>query len=307
VLECDIKACFDEISHTALMDRLRARIKDKRICALVKAFLKSGVLTELGDREDTLTGTPQGGILSPLIFNVAMSALDEHLMAPWKPGGPMSTPGKRTYRRSKGAPTWRIIRYADDFVILVNGTRSHTQALREDVAAVLEPLGLRLSPAKTQVVHMSDGFDFLGFRIRWKRKRGSGKWYVYTFIADRPVQALKAKIRALTHRTSQQDLAYILTRLGQIMRGWANYFRYAVAKWTFSKLDAFTWWRLARMLRARHRWNWGQLRRHLLTADGRWRIAADGVEYFRIQGVAVSRYPYRGNKIPSPWPPANPA
>ena len=65
VLECDIKACFDEISHTALMDRLRARIKDKRICTLVKAFLKSGVLTELGDREDTLTGTPQGGILTP--------------------------------------------------------------------------------------------------------------------------------------------------------------------------------------------------------------------------------------------------
>ena len=65
VLECDIKACFDEIDHTALMDRLRARIKDKRICALVKAFLKSGVLTELGDREETLTGTPQGGILTP--------------------------------------------------------------------------------------------------------------------------------------------------------------------------------------------------------------------------------------------------
>jgi RNA-directed DNA polymerase len=173
--------------------------------------------------------------LSPLIFNVAMTALDEHVMRPWKPGGPMPTPGKRTCRRSKGAPAWRIIRCADDFVILVNGRRSHVQALREDVAAVLEPLGLRLSPAKTQVVHMSDGFGFLGFRIRWKRKRGPGKWYVCTFIADRPIRALKAKIRALTHRTSQQDLAYIVTRLGQIMRGWANYFKYAVAKWTFSK------------------------------------------------------------------------
>ena len=245
--------------------------------------------------------------MSPLIFNVAMSALDEHLMAPWKPGGAMSTTGKRHYRRSKGAPTWRIIRYADDFVILVNGTRSHTEALREDVAAVLAPLGLRLSPAKTQVVHMSDGFGFLGFRIRWKRKKGSGNWYVYTFVADRPVRALKARIRTLTRRTSQQDLARVLTRLGQIMRGWANYFKYAVAKWTFSKLDAFTWWRLARMLRARHRWNWGQLRRHLTTADGRWQIAADGVGYFRLQGVTVSRYAYRGNKIPTPWPPANPA
>ena len=71
VLEADIKACFDEISHTALMDRFRVRIKDKRICALVKAFLKSGIMTEPGVREETLTGTPQGGILSPLLSNVA--------------------------------------------------------------------------------------------------------------------------------------------------------------------------------------------------------------------------------------------
>ena len=83
VLECDIKACFDEISHTALMDRLRVRIKDKRVCALVKAFLKSGVFTELGDREDTLTGTPQGGILSPLLANIALSVLDDHFARQW--------------------------------------------------------------------------------------------------------------------------------------------------------------------------------------------------------------------------------
>ena len=243
--------------------------------------------------------------MSPLLANVALSALDEHVMAPWKPGGAMSTAGKRTYRRSKGRPTWRIVRYADDFVILVHGSRAHTEALREDVAAMLAPLGLRLSAAKTQVVHMGDGFDFLGFRIRWKPKRGTNKWYVYTFIADRPLRSVKAKIRALTHRTSQWDLAHVLTRLGQIMRGWANYFQYAVAKWTFSKLDDFTWWRLAQMLKARHHWNWGQLRRHLRTASGQWVISADGVAFFRINGVTVSRYAYRGNKIPTPWPPAN--
>src|SRR6266513_4628053 len=78
ILECDIKACFDEISHSALMGRLRARVKDKRVCALVKAFLAAGVLTELGDREESLTGTPQGGILSPLLANIALSALDDH-------------------------------------------------------------------------------------------------------------------------------------------------------------------------------------------------------------------------------------
>src|SRR5436190_16711842 len=208
------------------MDRVRRRVKDKRVLRLVKAFLKAGVLTELGDRQDTHTGTPQGGILSPLLANIALSALDEHVMEPWKPGGPMSTLGKRSYRRSKGRPTWRIIRYADDFVILVHGLREHTEALREDVATALAPLGLRLSAAKTQVVHMSDGFDFLGFRIRWKRKRGTNKWYVYTFIADRPIRSVKAKIRALTNRTSQQDPGAVLTRLNQIMRGWANYFKH---------------------------------------------------------------------------------
>ena len=82
----------------------------------MKAFLKAGVLTELGEHHETHTGTPQGGILSPLICNIALSALDEHVMEPWKPCGAMSTPGKRGYRRSKGAPTWRITRYADDCV-----------------------------------------------------------------------------------------------------------------------------------------------------------------------------------------------
>jgi RNA-directed DNA polymerase len=86
VLECDIRACFDEISHTALMDRLRVRVKDKRVCGLVKAFLKSGVLTELGGREESPAGTPQGGILSPLLANIALSALDDYFARQWAAG-----------------------------------------------------------------------------------------------------------------------------------------------------------------------------------------------------------------------------
>ncbi|WP_323182226.1 reverse transcriptase domain-containing protein [Kitasatospora purpeofusca] len=143
VLDADIEACFDSIDHAALMDRVRRRVKDKRVLALVKAFLKAGILTELGDHRETLTGTPQGGILSPLLANIALTVLDEHVMGPWKPGGAMSTPGKREYRRSKGRPTWRLVRYADDFVVLVHGEREHVEALREDVAVALAPLGLR--------------------------------------------------------------------------------------------------------------------------------------------------------------------
>src|SRR4051794_9768722 len=94
VLDADIEACFDQIDHTALMDQVRNRVKDKRVLALVKAFLKAGVLTEAGDPRDTLTGTPQGGILSPLLANIALTVLDEHLTKAWKPGGPMSTRGR---------------------------------------------------------------------------------------------------------------------------------------------------------------------------------------------------------------------
>jgi len=193
VLDADIEACFDRIDHAALMDRVRHRITDKRVLRLVKAFLKAGILTELGDHEDTHTGTPQGGILSPLLANIALSALDEYLHAPWKPGGPMSTNMRRRRRGWKGLPNWRLVRYADDFVVLVRGNRSHVETLREEITEVLAPLGLRFSQAKTQIVHLSDGFDFLGFHIRWRRKKGTQKWYVYTFIAPRPLRSVKAK------------------------------------------------------------------------------------------------------------------
>jgi RNA-directed DNA polymerase len=113
VLDADIEAAFDNLAHPAVMDRVRARVKDKRVLALVKAFLKAGVLTELGEHRDTLTGTPQGGILSPLIFNIALGALDEHLTGPWRTGGAMSTQSRRAARRRKGLPNWKAVRYAD--------------------------------------------------------------------------------------------------------------------------------------------------------------------------------------------------
>ena len=212
VLDADIEACFDSISHTALMDRVRLRVTDKRVLALVKAFLKAGVMTETGVPENSETGTPQGGILSPLLANIALTALDEHLMAPWKPGGTMSTQMRRRTRVRKNLPNWRLVRYADDFVVLVRGEARHVEEVRAEITAVLAPLGLRLSPDKTRVVDMREGFDFLGFHIKWMRKRGTDKWFAYTFIADKPVRELKRKIRALTHRQSQVDLGAVLTR-----------------------------------------------------------------------------------------------
>jgi len=304
VLDADIEACFDSIAHPALMDRVRLRIKDKRVLLLVKAFLKSGIMTELGHFENTHTGTPQGGILSPLLANIALSVLDEHLHGPWMPGGSMSTASRRESRRAAGLPTWRVIRYADDFVVMVHGTQQDTTLLTEEIAHLLSPLGLRLSAAKTQVVHVDEGFEFLGFRIQRAFKRGTTKSYVYTFIGQRPIRSVKSKIRALTHRTSQQDLGTVLTRLNQVMRGWAEYFKHAVAKNLFSMLDNCAWRRLIRMLMVRHHWSWSDVRRQFTDLTGRWHaITADTVELRRIATVPVTRYRYRGNTIGTPWDP----
>ena len=153
VFEADIEACFDQISHPALMDRLRQRIGDKRVLALVKAFLRAGILTEDGQAQATIAGTPQGGILSPLLANVALSVLDQHFTEHWQTNS--GTDYQRTKRRRAGLPTYRIVRYADDFVVMVSGSQSHAEALREQVAAVLAPIGLRLSETKTKVCHIA--------------------------------------------------------------------------------------------------------------------------------------------------------
>jgi RNA-directed DNA polymerase len=306
VLECDIKACFDEIDHTALMDRLRARIKDKRVCALVKAFLESGVMTELGDRKETLTGTPQGGILSPLLANIALSALDDYFSQ--QRSREMGTDVQRAKRRRHGQGNWKIIRYADDFVFMVHGERRHAEALREEVAAVLASMGLRLAPEKTAVVHLDEGFTFLGFDIRRLRKRGTQEYYVYTKPSRKAIQAIKDKVRAKTCRsTLHMGLDELIASLNRSLAGWANYFRHGVSKAVFSDVDSHAWNRLMRWIRTKykhgtHRIGMPELRRRF--CDQGWRFACKGVVFTGAASVAVTRYRYRGSTIPTPWTPA---
>jgi RNA-directed DNA polymerase len=302
IFETDIKACFDEIDHTALMDRLRARIKDKRVCALVKAFLRSGILTELGDREETWTGTPQGGILSPLLANIALSALDDHFDRQWHQE--MGTGGQRQKRRRHGQGNWRLIRYADDLVLVVSGDRHHAEALREEVTAMLAPLGLRLAPEKTRVVHIDEGFDFLGYHIRRMRKRGTSKHYVYTKPSRKAIQAIRDKVKAKTFRSTRHTgLNELITSLNRALAGWANYFRYGGSKATFSAIDHFTWGRLMRWIRAKyagkHRLGMTELRRRF--CDQEWRFASNGAVFTGASSVTVKRYRYRGSNIPAPW------
>jgi RNA-directed DNA polymerase len=221
VLEGDITACFDEISHSALMDRVRARIADKRVLALVKAVLKAGILTEVGTSKETITGTPQGGILSPLLANVALSVLDEHFAK--IPGGPQTSTKRRFTRRQKGLPNYRLIRYADDFVVLVSGTRAHTEALRPDVARVLSTVGLRLSEEKTLITHIDEGLDFLGWRIQRHQKRGTDRQYVYNYPAKKALRSIKAKTKAICRMNVSLPLAVLLHQLNPVLRGWTAY------------------------------------------------------------------------------------
>jgi len=297
VLEGDIEACFDMIDHTALTDRVRRRVGDKRVLGLVKAFLRAGILSEDGHLRNTATGTPQGGILSPLLANIALSVLDEHFVQVWQTVS--GTDNQRAKRRRSGLANYRIVRYADDFVVLVAGTEAHAQALREEVAAVLAPMGLRLSEAKTRVCHIDQGFDFLGFRIQRKRKRGTNKRVVYTYPSKKALASIVGKVRALTRRASHPTLAVLLRQLNPVLRGWCAYFRYGVSKATFGYLDQYTWHRVVRWIRKRHnRTKWAVLLRRYLPG---WVPTEDEVTLFDPQRVTVSRYRYRGDRIPSPW------
>ena len=298
VLEGDITACFDEIDHTALMGRVRHRIGDKRVLRLVKAFLKAGVLSEDQVTRDTKSGTPQGGTLSPLLANVALSALDEHFVDAWERD--MATRPRRESRRRRGESTYRLVRYADDFVVMVSGTRAHAEGLRHDVEAVLSSLGLRLNDDKTSVCHIDEGFDFLGFRIQRQRKRGSDKAFVYTWPSRRSLSSVMAKVRAITTQGTNNPLSDLLRQLNGVLRGWTNYFRHGVSKDTFAYLHQFTWLRVVRWLSRKHRRaNKGWLRRRYLT--NRWWPEHDGVALFDCRAVPVTRYRYRGAVIPTPW------
>ena len=240
VLEADIEACFDRIDHQALMRRVRGRIGDKRVLALIKAFLWAGILTEHGDLEDTVTGTPQGGILSPLLANIALSALDEHFARAW---AAMGSEWERRKRRARGEPTFRLVRYADDFVVVVSGQRTHAEALVAETAAVLTPLGLTLSREKTRITHIDEGIEFLGWRLQ--RHRGArGRRYVYTYASKPSLAAVKAKVKAITRSGPHQTLGQLLHRLNPVLRGWCAYFHGGVSGRTFSYLRAYTWRRV---------------------------------------------------------------
>jgi RNA-directed DNA polymerase len=299
VVEGDIEACFDTIDHTALLQRMRRRVGDKRVLGLVRAFCKAGILTEAGQVQDTITGTPQGGILSPLLANIALSVLDEHFAEAWQQT--MGTNAQRRTRKARGLARYRLVRYADDFVVMVAGTRADAEALKGEAAAVLAPMGLRLSEAKTRITHIDEGLDFLGYRMQRHQKRGTAKRYVYTYPSKNALQAIKAKVRTISRQNRNQPLAVLLHRLNLALRGWCVYFRHGCSARTFRYLGQFTWERTLKWLRRKHpNATWKQLRRRYLPG---WWPTDGSVVLANPEKVTIIRYRYRGAAIPTPWTP----
>jgi RNA-directed DNA polymerase len=298
VFEADIAACFDEIDHTALMDRLRRRVGDKRVLALVKAFLKAGVLGEDGFERHPHAGTPQGGILSPLLANLALSHLDDYFQARWAAHRGEWT--RRRYRQRGGA-TYRLVRFADDFVVMVNGQRAHADAQWDEVGDVLSEIGLRLAPEKTQVVHIDEGFDFLSIRIQRHRQWGSDRHYVYSYPATKALKAVRHKVKTATAKqTTNQSPSLLFQRLSYITRGWVLYHRHGASKTAFQNLHNYLWCRVWIWLKTKHP---NRSRKWIVQRYYRpgWWPHTNGTDLFKPASMAIQRHRYRGNKIPTPW------
>ncbi len=243
------------------------RIADKRVLALVKAFLKAGILGQDGALRDDTMGVPQGGILSPVLANLALSVLDEHIAQ--MPGGPGSSQSQRATRRRKGLSNYRLVRYADDWLLMVSGTREHAEHMRGRAAAALAPMGLRLSAEKTKITHIDDGLDFLGWRIQRHRKRGTNRYYVYTYPSRKAIKAVTLKVKTICRRNVNQPLQTLIRRLNPALRGWCAYFKPGVSSVAFSDLANYTLDRFLRWARRKHRRITVKIiRRATATADG---------------------------------------
>jgi RNA-directed DNA polymerase len=272
-IEGDIKGCFDNIDHHNLMVRVRRRVADAKVNRLVVAFLKAGVLSE-DQVLRTRSGTPQGGILSPLLANIALSAIEErYARQVW----PRHTPttltdataiqkrASQVRRRDRAhRPILFPIRYADDFIILVSVPPGPQQQERaEEVArqekaaltAVLkEELHLELSETKTLVTPVTRPLRFLGHHVRVRIHPSNGRIVSTAVIPKDRSQRLREQIKDLFRRaTIGKSLANRLLRLNRVLRGWGNFYRHAWgAKHVFVGIDQYVWWTIYRWLKKKH-------------------------------------------------------
>jgi RNA-directed DNA polymerase len=263
ILEGDIRACFDALSHAWLLEHVPTEQRKLR------GWLNAGFM-ERGVFYPTTEGTPQGGILSPTAANMALDGLQRRLQA-----------------RLPGRQKVNLVRYADDFIITGASPTLLAEEVKPLVQQFLTERGLELSEAKTRIVHIDDGFDFLGFNVR----KYKGKLLITP--AKSSIAAVKDKVRGILTTGGSLSQEVLIRRLNPVIRGWGNYYRHVVSKEVFSDIDHAIW---------RMTWNWATRRhpqkghkwvkdRYYAHRDGRDWVFTDGsVRLFRMASIPIRRH-----------------
>ncbi|MFI5367611.1 MAG: group II intron reverse transcriptase/maturase [Spirochaetia bacterium] len=269
VLDADIRDYFGSIDHGKLMVLVKERVSDRRVLKLIGQWLAAGVMED-GTVRETLAGTPQGGVISPLLSNIYLGYLDRI----WE-----------NRCRHLGI----LVRYADDFVILCRSESQCKEALRR-VKIVMERLGLEMHPEKTRMVNLAggkEGFTFLGWTVRKRRsvQRNPRKHFVQRWPSPKAMKRVRERVHEITDVRGRQsrNVEELIEKLNPVLRGWGNYFRTGNADREFNKLDDYVYGRVLR-------WQWRRGGQRTRFGPDRWpRERLLGMGLHRLQGTV--RYP----------------